>query len=143
MKNSWYVYENDIHGVNGLLSFETRAELASYLLTDDFYESRFDETNDALTEIVTKASGRFASSELDGPGLSSVLEAAFGEHDSEVESIEVEDFLGLCSGKSGFAEEAIEIFCEKEEIDFVPTISDDLKPAFLDFMDNCVDYWIG
>lgn len=143
MENVWYMYENDIHGVNGLLSFPSKSKLVAYLKSDEFFELRFEEEpSEELRTTVVDAADRFASAEIDASELSTALELVFVDFDSEVETIEVEDFESLCKGESGFVEEAIELFCEKEDIDYVSEISDDLMPAFKQFFVD-TDYWIG
>lgn len=140
----WYMYENDIHGVNALLAFESKAALIAYLRDDpEFLEGRFDAIDDALRAAVHAIADQYARGDLDDAELSEALTVLYGEHGSEVECVEIEAFSSICTGQSDFAQEAIETFCDVEEIELVAQIDAALQPAFRRFFENADEIWIG
>lgn len=36
ISNDWYIYQNDVYGVNGLLTFQDKKHLMDYVISEEF-----------------------------------------------------------------------------------------------------------
>jgi len=142
--NTWYTYENDVYGVQGLLEYETKEELIEYITSEDFIELREnnkfpDEGKSQIKEI----SKLFKENKINHIQYSEKLSKILTENKSEINYIMVEDFNSLCTGQTEFGELAVELMCDTLEIDNLKEITDDIKLKIDDFYEIAFNAWIN
>lgn len=142
--NDWYIYENDIYGVDALLDFGSKDELLDYVLDEDFADNRIPEgISEKGKAALQKYTDQFRANEVDHVQYAADLLDVIMEEEGEIERLQVEDFERICTGKSAFAELAISVFCDRQGIDVLQTIPTALQPAFKAILDNAIGDWIG
>ncbi|MGH1337078.1 MAG: hypothetical protein ACRBFS_13220 [Aureispira sp.] len=144
INNDWYIYENDIYGVDALLDFGSKEELMEYVLDEDFADNRIpeglSEKGKAALQIHTD---QFRANEIDQLQYAAQLLDLIIEEEGEIESLQIQDFERLCEGKGGFAELSISVFCDRQGIEAIKTIPTAQRPAFKTLLENALGDWIG
>lgn len=144
INNDWYLYENDIYGVNALLEFGSKEELANYILEEEFVEFRIPEGISEEGQLkLEQLTQQFKTGELNNQQYSTALEELLTEEEGEIESIHVDSFEQVCQGQSHLGEMAIEIFAERKDLEKLKSIPEELKGEFKEFMNGAVGDWVG
>lgn len=144
INNDWYIYENDIYGVNALLEFGSKEELANYVLEEEFAEFRLPEgISEEGQQKLEQVTQQFKKGELTNKQYSTALEELLTEEEGEIENIHVDSFEQVCQGQSYLGEMAIEIFAERKDLGELKSIPEELKGEFKEFMDGAVGDWVG
>ncbi len=142
-ENKWYMYENDIYGVNALTDFPSKEALVEYILSPDYLESRISEEIDEAGKVDLKdACDRYMSNELNAFDFGEEVLMGLSDYDCEIEMMIIEDFQSLRTGKTEFSQECIEVYCDEAGIDS-KTIPDDHVEGFQKYFDDAHDNWIG
>lgn len=144
INNDWYIYENDIYGVNAILEFGSKEELANYVLDEEFVEFRIPEgISEEGQQKLEQLTQQFKAGELTNKAYSTELEEVLTEEEGEIESIHIDSFEEVCQGKDYLGEFAIEVFAERKELGDIKSIPEELKAEFKSFMDSALGDWIG
>lgn len=114
--NKWYLYENDIYGVNGLMDFPSKKDLVDYVLSADFLENRISkEIDEAGREDLQDACEKYMAGTIEAYDYTDQVLENLADYECEIDSMTIEDFESLRSGKSTFSQETIAMFCSRQE----------------------------
>lgn len=144
--SKWYIYEDDIHGSNALMSFSTKADLLDYIRSEAFVqESQLSQQiNEGAYQRIRSYCEQFSKNEINHVEFSGRLLETLSQHGSGVASIYIEDFENLKTGDSEFSKFAIAGFCELTDVEPVGFIGDELSADYQDFFDRAYEFhWVG
>jgi len=144
MENNWYIYQEDIHGVNGLLSFSSKEELIEFVKSEDFIEiCMLEGISENTSQQIQEASKLFAINTINYIEYAKALLDIIETNHGDITNMYIESFESLREGNSEFGKMAIVHFYEIKKLNPIGHISEELKEIFRDFLDNADGVWVG
>lgn len=144
MANNWYVYQEDIHGVNGLLAHPSKELLIDYIVSEDFVEICM--PDGILKSDIIKIedlSQQFLSNKITHIQYAAELLKVIENNAGDITTMYIEDFESLCERNSDFGKMTVTYFYEINKLKPLDHISNELKDTFRDFLDNADGVWVG
>jgi hypothetical protein len=142
MENNWYIYQEDIHGVNGLLSFSSKEELIAFVKSEDFIENSMpDGISETTSQQIQEASKLFAINTINNIEYAKALLDIIETNHGDITNMYIESFESLCEGNSEFGKMAIVYFYELNKLKPISSISNELRNDFKTFLDDAL--WVG
>ena len=144
INNNWYLYQSDVYGVNGLLTFQNKNELMDYINSEDFIDTSAPEgiqkkDNQKINDLTQK----FSINQITNIEYAQELLKILRNNEGEIEEMYIEDFESLCTGVSEFSKRCIDIFYSQKEVGNLDKVADSDKMDYKEFFDNAEDSWIG
>ena len=144
INNDWYIYQNDIYGVNGLLTFQNKKHLMDYVIGKEFINtSAPDGIQEEDYEKIKDLTQKFSTNQLTNIEYSQELLEILINNEGEIEQMYIEDFKNLCKGISEFSQSCIEGFYGERDVKPLKEIPEKDKKEFKNYFDNAEDTWIG
>jgi hypothetical protein len=143
--NPYYIYMEDVYGVNGLLDFKSKRDLTEFLNCEDFFENvEIKSISDTEKKQISEAIVLYEDNSINNIEFEEKLMDIFGNIEGFcLEKLNIEDFESLCNGESDFGKMSIEIFCEHNDYEEYSKIPEELKKEFRSFFDTATDTWVG
>ena len=144
INNDWYIYQNDVYGVNGLLTFQNKTHLMDYVISEEFVNiSAPDGIQEEDYEKIKDLTQKFSTNQLTNIEYAQELCEILINNEGEIEQMYIEDFENLCKGISKFSEDCIGVFYSLKGIKPLKEIPEKDIKEFKTFFDNAEDSWIG
>ncbi len=145
INNDWYIYQNDIYGVNGLQIIKTKEALVDYLTSKEFLSRSVPEgLNNDENKKVKDLTHKFSNNQITNIEYAQKLLEIFIDNEGEIEEMHIEDFESLCNGESEFSKSCIDGFYSEMDIEELPTkVSASDKEDFKSYFDNAHENWVG
>jgi Ni,Fe-hydrogenase I large subunit len=144
INNDWYIYQNDVYGVNGLLTFQNKTHLMDYVMSEDFVHiSAPDGIQEEDYEKIKDLTQKFSTNQLTNIEYAQELLDILVSNQGDIEQMYMEDFESLCKGVSEFSQSCIGGFYSLRGIKSLKEIPEKDKEAFKGYFDNAEDTWIG
>jgi hypothetical protein len=144
MENNWYIYQEDVYGVNGLLTFSSKQNLIKFVNSEDFMENSMPEgISENTPQQIEEASNLFTLNTIDYVEYAKALLEIIETNNGDITNMYIEDFESLCEGKSAFGKMAVTYFYEIKKLNPINHISNELKEKFRYFLDNADGVWVG
>ncbi len=144
MENNWYIYMEDINGVNALLVHSSKKLLADCISDEEFLEMSMPEgVSKSDSKKITELSKQFVSDIITPRQYATKLFKIIENNEGDTTTLYIEDFEGLCEGKTDFGKMAVLYFYEISKLKPMPNVATESKEAFKKFLDNADGVWVG
>ena len=144
INNNWYIYQNNVYGVNGLLTFQNKKDLMDYVICEEFVNiSASDGIQEEDCEKIKDLTQKFSTNQLTNIEYAQELLKILINNEGEIEQMYIEDFESLCKGISEFSEYCIGVFYSLRGTKPLKEIPEKDKKEFKSHFDNAEDSWIG